>query len=484
MIFQKCNSSDIFASTSESINVMVLGIDAVSRLNFHRQMPRTASVLLDRLNAVELLGYNKVGDNTYPNLIPVLTGLDADELAATCLPRANSTYDACSFIWDRYSEQGYATVFAEDMARLGLFNYFRTGFGRQPTDFRLRPLILQMEETVATHRVANANLCLGSQRPVDILIEYMERFVAAATAATRPFFGFFWTTSFTHDFLNYPQLIDDQIAAWLERFGNDISQGGDDGNTFLLLMSDHGLRWGAYRRTYQGMMEERQPFLFLVPPPWFIASYAVAYGNLLANRHRLTSHFDLYETLRDLLEPDARLSAAALERRTAELRQMDPQPRGISLFLPVPASRTCAQAGISPHWCTCHEKRRMSTSGPLVRRAARYVVQQINELVRPYERCQTLSLNSISDATVGASNDDIVGAKATANRTEHFADVTVRLRTKPGLAEFEATVRVYEGAEGAVNLTAPVSRTNLYGAQSECVDDAQIKLYCFCDSFM
>lgn len=463
----------------DQLNVMVVGIDAVSRLNFHRQMPRTAAVLLDRLGAVELLGYNKVGDNTYPNLMPVLTGLDVDELSATCLGNANSTYDACSFIWDLYREQGYTTAFAEDMAGLGLFNYFRKGFRRQPTDFRLRPLIMEMEMTVSSKHVANAHLCLGGRRPIDILVEYIQRFLEAmtrTTAAVRPFFAFFWTASYTHDFFNYPQLIDDRFAEFLGSF--------DDSNTFLLLMSDHGMRWGPYRRTYQGMMEERQPFLFLVPPRWFASRHPVAFGNLLANRHRLTTHFDLYETLRDLLEPAASLSAATLERRTAELRQMEPLPRGLSLFVPVPATRTCAQAGISPHWCTCHEKRQMATSGPMVRRAARYVVQHINELVRPYESCQTLSLHSIADATAGASNDDIVGGRSAANRTEHFADVTVRLRTKPGLAEFEATVRVLEGAEGALSLTGPISRTNLYGTQSECVYDARIKLYCFCDSFM
>lgn len=51
-------------------NIMVIGIDSLSRLNFHRQMNKSVSVLLNQLGAIEFFGYNKLEDNTYPNLIP------------------------------------------------------------------------------------------------------------------------------------------------------------------------------------------------------------------------------------------------------------------------------------------------------------------------------------------------------------------------------------------------------------------------------
>ena len=40
-------------------SILVFGMDAVSRLNFHRQMPKTKK-LLEELGAIEFLGYNKV----------------------------------------------------------------------------------------------------------------------------------------------------------------------------------------------------------------------------------------------------------------------------------------------------------------------------------------------------------------------------------------------------------------------------------------
>lgn len=209
------------------MSVLIVGIDSVSRLNFHRQMNRTASVMLNDLSAVEMFGYNKVEDNTYPNLVPVLTGLDEDELASTCLPFKNSSYDGCHFIWDHFKRQGFTTVLSEDMASLGLFNYMRRGFERQATDYNIRPALIEMEGHISSQKKGNAHLCMGSRRPVDIILDYVNKFIYAIGAAS--YFSFFWTTSYTHDYLNYPQLIDANFADFL----TNLQVTGALNNTFL-----------------------------------------------------------------------------------------------------------------------------------------------------------------------------------------------------------------------------------------------------------
>jgi len=50
------------------VNVVVLGIDAVSHMNFLRTMPATYEYLMKNLSAIGLNGYTKVGDNTFPNI--------------------------------------------------------------------------------------------------------------------------------------------------------------------------------------------------------------------------------------------------------------------------------------------------------------------------------------------------------------------------------------------------------------------------------
>ena len=50
------------------VNVVILGIDANSHMNFHRVMPKTIKYITEELNAIGMDGYTKVGDNTFPNI--------------------------------------------------------------------------------------------------------------------------------------------------------------------------------------------------------------------------------------------------------------------------------------------------------------------------------------------------------------------------------------------------------------------------------
>lgn len=72
------------AINDDKLNVIIIGIDSLSRLHFHRKMPRTAKFLLEELNAIEYFGYNKLADNTFPNLMPVFTGYSFEELIKVC----------------------------------------------------------------------------------------------------------------------------------------------------------------------------------------------------------------------------------------------------------------------------------------------------------------------------------------------------------------------------------------------------------------
>lgn len=242
------------AEQHKKFNVMILGIDSVSRLNFHRMFNLTNQTILGNLSAIEMYGYNKVGDNTYPNLIPLLTGLSEDELNGACQSSTNASihFDNCHFIWDDYRAKGYGNLFAEDSAMLSLFNYFKNGFEKQPTDYYFRTVLHQMEKEIAHNKIGNYKLCLGQRRPVDILLQYMRKFIKSN--ADQPFFSFFWTSSMSHDFITYPTLIDQNLSDLLMFMKSEKYLE----NTILFVMSDHGIRFGSFRQTtFQGMVEER-----------------------------------------------------------------------------------------------------------------------------------------------------------------------------------------------------------------------------------
>lgn len=453
-------------------SVMVFGLDSMSRLNFRRQMPKSFNFLKKVMNAFEFFGYNKIGDNTYPNLVAALTGFSEKELEETCLFKGKkSHYDNCYLIWKTFAEAGYLTNYAEDANYMGLFNFYREGFIRQPTDYYLRPIFNEMENNIATQKVINVFMCLGGRYPFNIFIDYIKKFINSFNKT--PFFSFLWSTSMTHDDFNNAQYIDHDYLDFLKHLKTHSVN-----NTILIFMSDHGIRWGEFRETYQGMMEERQPMLYIVLPEDFKSQYPDAVNNLKVNERRLTTHYDLYETLKDLANTTL-LTPIELSSRIKETDLAEPIPRGISLFVPIPPIRTCEAAGIDDHWCTCHQKHIISTTDPRVQQSARYIVKEINSMLQAYSQCQTLYLMSINEAVLLTSNKNITKRSSTKN----FLDITVRIVTKPGFGEFEGTIRHEPDVikNSKLLLTGTISRINLYGKQSYCVDDYQMKLYCFCN---
>lgn len=168
----------------------------------------------------------------------------------------------------------------------------------QPTDYYLRPYCVAAESEIGNTHQLNANLCLGTRLNFDNLLHYTRK--VAEEFADDPYFGFVWQASLTHDFLEYPQLGDDSyhdFLAYLKQ--NDLLH-----NTAVVFMSDHGLRWGSFRQTYQGRLEDSLPFVFLMLPDWWRSQHPYAVETLERNTRSLTTPFDLHETLRDLLEPN------------------------------------------------------------------------------------------------------------------------------------------------------------------------------------
>lgn len=242
-----------------------------------------------------MLGYNKVGDNTFPNLIPILTGMSVNELKKECWLSPESYFDPCPFIWKQYKGAGYRTVFAEDASWMGVFQYQENGFKYQPTDYYWQPFSYKSESDIGHEKPMNANMCVGPRLTPLNLLSYANKFVNRFH--NKRYFGLFWETSISHDDVNYPQMIDE----YYETFIRNLYRNNLMNSTILMVLSDHGIRWGDLRNTYQGMVEERLPMLNFILPKWFNDMYPTAVANLKKNVMHLTTPFDLHETLLDLV---------------------------------------------------------------------------------------------------------------------------------------------------------------------------------------
>lgn len=75
-------------------NILLLGIDSISRLNYERHFTKTKR-LIEANGFHTLYGYNKVADNTFPNLTPLLTGHYAEDI----WKNVNQPFDYFPFIW-------------------------------------------------------------------------------------------------------------------------------------------------------------------------------------------------------------------------------------------------------------------------------------------------------------------------------------------------------------------------------------------------
>ncbi|GFV65486.1 uncharacterized protein TNCV_1737231 [Trichonephila clavipes] len=445
-------------SLKNPVNVLIFGLDSMSRLGFMRLLPRTYQYLTDSLHMSVLRGMNKVGDNTYPNLVALLTGKKA---YGGGLPDESEGFDDWPLIWKNYSNAGYNTMWAEDFPQYGLFNYLAKGFHRPPTDHYLRPFWLALEES--TLLKFSSHMCYGSLPKHLLQMDYVRQFISKYHAANRPYFGFSFLAELSHEYLSRVASADDQ----LEEFFKYLNELGVLRNTVLIVMSDHGHRFDAIRATQVGHVEERMPF-FAIHIPKTISSSQTEISNILSlNSGRLTTPFDTYATLIDILR-------FATDNVPLGTTNMPPGVLGQSLFKEVPLTRTCENASIPVHYCTCENETPILDSDNRAVLAATATIRHINDLLKDggstvAEDCAILTLKIIRTAHLVQTAED--------SEDDSGFKVRVVIEAEPSGGIFEATTLV---KDTEAKVLVEVSRINPYGDQSNCIKHVILRKYCYC----
>lgn len=180
---------------------------------------------------------------------------------------------------------------------MGTYNYGKYGFRNAPTDYYGRPYMLATSHLLPVVMYRGMTYCMGPRSVADRMYGYIEDFVRLHKH--HGYFAVFWLNSFSHNDLNTPSSADGQTADMLSRLLDDRLLD----NAVVLVLSDHGLRFGDIRKTRVGWFEERMPAFYARLPPGYAAVRPDHRAALVANRHRLTSPFDLHLTLKQLLLP-------------------------------------------------------------------------------------------------------------------------------------------------------------------------------------
>ncbi|KAK5970945.1 hypothetical protein GCK32_000969 [Trichostrongylus colubriformis] len=242
-------------------------------------------------------------------------------------------------LWKMMREKfGCRTMLNDDIGvkERGMFHYpdheFQQGFTSQPTDHYYRAYY------IAVYKNWVYSICKDGDQMQREFIDLWRRFANKYKDICH--FGFTFITTLTHEAGLIIETVDEQVRSSLE----NLHVSGALDNSVSIIMGDHGNRIGFVRYSYTGTIEERMPLMAIRLPTDFRMKYPKEYANFLENKWKLTSNFDIHQTLRDVVL--MRLGAARTDASASS-------GRGISLFDKIPATRSCRDAYIAENFCTC-----------------------------------------------------------------------------------------------------------------------------------
>ena len=411
------------------------------------------------------------GDATTENLAPFLTGYSVKFLpeARSWKPKKNYL-NRWPFIFKDLHKQNYKTVYAEDDPNIGGFHYRLTGFNEKPTDKYLLPWFRYT-------RRRNAYDC-----SVKYSFRYLRDFFKTYSSENK--FALMVFSILGHDEMNQVHLADSDVIDFLKF----LKESKFKENTTVLIFGDHGYRTGRYRGTMKGKLEERLPFLSITLPPSYRKSYPRHMKNLRSNSEILTSHFDVYQTLRHII---------SLSNNTQYTRN---RKIGNSLFTDITSlNRTCEDCGVPIHYCPCLQSTVVSTKDINVITVSHYVVTHINNMIanitKARKLCNKLVLGEIIHASLIETNRkvqtfddtyetkecDRCGIKVNNNFKPPSLVYSIIISVKPSAGKFEASVE-YDIFKRKASINSDISRINLYGDQPKCVakEYPHLRKYCHC----
>ncbi|KAI1706679.1 sulfatase domain-containing protein [Ditylenchus destructor] len=260
-------------------------------------------------------------------------------------------------------------------------------------------------------------------------------------------------------------------------------------NSFLFVMSDHGIRFGPHRNTEVGALEDNNPALFIALPKALRRN--VKLNEIMnENARHLISHHDLYATLLSIAKNGHEWNDSDWDSEWPKPDQLTklPNMHGSSLFhYPMKQPRDCATLRIPFDYCQCPGKYiKVTKEDDLKVRLALKSLEKLNGDIKSRgfsDKCEELQLDK--DATIKLM--ELVDANYLMKTADDSARTSVRhfkivFQATPGGGLFSIKIRKLQ--EEKVEFTADqFERLNKHGDQSKCAQqDAIVMQLCFCKS--
>ena len=384
---------------SSQLSVLLLMLDATSRAHLHRMVPQSLALLRALASSgaatlYEFPFYSIVGFNSVPNMVPLLTGVDAE--AIINLPPVGSyashLYDEYEdededeygalraeddpfvsggggssggssgggssgdgssggggpkAVWGDFERHGYATFLLEELhdgctdltsgtpSSASKLFYSRFGAAGMPHhnawQIFCQPELRPCCNDPESFLQPGRRQCVGGAELPELMLGYVKQLTRLYAAEGTPRMGLLNLMSAHEHFMTRLGALDAPLRTFLLSIEARLRS-----DTALFLLSDHGTHGIWYNHFAVGQAEHRSPALLLLLPAGFAQAHPAADAALRRNQRRRVTAYDLHATLRHLAD------WPTMPR---------PSEEATSLFTDLPDERTCETARVPAEWC-------------------------------------------------------------------------------------------------------------------------------------
>ncbi|KAF6215370.1 hypothetical protein GE061_010122 [Apolygus lucorum] len=309
-------------NNSDEFSIAVIGVGSMTRMNFMRQMPRSYNFLKNSMGSIEMQGFSVVETATsYQNIVAMVE-------------RKEGSGNSSKFIWEDFEEAGAVTMYAEDAPKMEMFRRGAKPLKRKPTHHYGNTFWAALRNSGKAHR--SQENCFGFHPRHLLHLKYILSFLR--TYKDSPSFLLSLYNELTRENVNLAQGMDDDFAEFLRTLVKEelLSR------TVVMIVGVHDELFDKPTRPQS--TEDKMQLVSVILPQSTPQRWKDA---LQVNRKRMTSTYDLYKTLIDILGT-LNVSKTKINR----LKDMNP---GTSLFAEISPNRTCQDASLGVEWCLCQE---------------------------------------------------------------------------------------------------------------------------------
>eukprot|EP00996_Jenningsia_fusiforme_P005938 NODE_705_length_1967_cov_46.187696_g652_i0.p1 GENE.NODE_705_length_1967_cov_46.187696_g652_i0~~NODE_705_length_1967_cov_46.187696_g652_i0.p1 ORF type:complete len:632 (-),score=57.52 NODE_705_length_1967_cov_46.187696_g652_i0:11-1906(-) len=328
------------------LNVMVIMLDAVSRLQFRRRMPELVQILEElhrsgRSSLFQFFRYTTVGHSTMGN-IPLMVGGKFNHISYTA---EDKRFLAERYWWSEFKRHRYATVYQSNLCEDELGSWMS---GEGLLDHHFVEWACQPEYDAYGERSNIVGPYSVRQRCLagDFVHAYQLQHLQEAWSTYRRLGVRVASHSVFEEghegTLEVVSTLDSPLAELVKHFKIE----GHLNDTVIVFTSDHGLHMGPYWMTRPGRLEHKLPLLVMLFPRWFTQQHPETERALRHNAQSLVTAWDIYATLRHVAS-----FPAGWNRGNATFPAGPPW--ACTLFDRIPYNRTCREARIPARRCIC-----------------------------------------------------------------------------------------------------------------------------------